>query len=83
MSQMMDEDDFGALFEEDNTKPRKRVSIGDKVSGTVMFLGSSSATIDLGGGLDALLDLADDEAALARYRSEGISVVRTAERATD
>ena len=58
MSQMMDEDDFGALFEEDNTKPRKRVNIGDKVSGTVMFLGSSSATVDLGGGLDALLDLA-------------------------
>ena len=58
MSQIMDEEDFGALFEADNTKPRKRVTVGDKVSGTVMFLGTSSATVDLGGGLDALLDMA-------------------------
>ena len=59
MAQMMEDEDFGALFEADNTKPRKRVTLGDKVSGTVMFLGSSTATVDLGDGLDALLDLAD------------------------
>lgn len=58
MPQTHDEEDFGALFEQDNVKPRKRVNIGDKVSGTVMFLGASSATVDLGDGLDALLDLA-------------------------
>ncbi len=56
MSQVIDEEDFGALFEEDNTKPRKRVTVGDKVSGTVLFLGTGSATVDLGGGLEALLD---------------------------
>ncbi len=56
MSQMTDEEDFGALFEADNTKPRKRVSVGDRVSGTVLFMGTGSATVDLGGGLEALLD---------------------------
>ncbi len=56
MSQITDDEDFGALFEADNTKPRKRVTVGDRVSGTVLFIGTGSATVDLGDGLEALLD---------------------------
>ena len=54
----MEEEDFGALLQEAEATPRRRVVLGDKVSGSVTFLGASAATVDLGGGLDGLLELA-------------------------
>jgi small subunit ribosomal protein S1 len=53
-----DDDDFEALLRETGLQQQRRVAPGERVSGTVTFLGDAHATVDLGGGLDGLLDLA-------------------------
>ena len=50
-------DEFEQLFEDSAQTPRRRVAPGEKVRGRIVFLGEKTATLDLGGGLEGLLDL--------------------------
>ena len=52
------EEDFETLLREVAPKQRRWVSPGERVTGRVVFVGEQHANIDLGDGLDALLDLA-------------------------
>jgi len=52
------DDDFESLFEQTSQGKRRRVEPGERVRGKVVFLGEKTATLDLGGGLEALYDLA-------------------------
>lgn len=51
-------DEFEALLRQEGSGPQRRYQPGDRVSGRVVYLGEKTATLDLGGGREALLDLA-------------------------
>lgn len=53
------EESFAELFEESLKTERRTVSPGDKVTGTVVQVGSERVLLDLGGGLDAMIDLTE------------------------
>jgi small subunit ribosomal protein S1 len=53
------EESFAELFEQSLTKVRRRVSPGEKVTGTVSQVGAERAIIDLGDGLDGIADLGE------------------------
>ena len=51
----MDRDEFGAMFEE-SLKNRRKVTAGEKVKATVLQAGKDRLVLDLGGGLDGILE---------------------------
>ena len=51
------DDDFGALLEASLGKKRRRLSVGDRVRGTIVQVGHESLIVDLGDSQDGLLDL--------------------------
>jgi small subunit ribosomal protein S1 len=53
-------DEFEALLaEQSQNGPRKRFEVGDRVRGQVVFVGKETATLDIGNGQEALLELAE------------------------
>src|SRR5258708_409540 len=50
------DESFAAMFEKSQHKKRRRVQPGDKVVGRVMNLSSRRALLDLGDGLDAMIE---------------------------
>lgn len=52
------EEDFEALLQQSAGRPRRHVHPGERVAGKIVFIGEKHATVDLGDGLDGLLDLA-------------------------
>ncbi len=52
------DEDFEALLQESAGKTRRHISPGERVSGRVVYVGEKHATVDLGGGVEGLLDLA-------------------------
>lgn len=53
-----DMEDFETLLQEQGDKKRRYVHPGERIRGKVVFVGEKHATVDLGDGLDGLLDLA-------------------------
>lgn len=50
--------EFGNLLDQEKTEPeQKKISVGDKVSGTVQKIDASSAFVDFGGRSEAVIDL--------------------------
>jgi small subunit ribosomal protein S1 len=58
MASPTDNDDFEALLREQAAVAPRRVQVGEKVRGTVVHVGEKTAVIDLGGGLEGMIDLA-------------------------
>ena len=59
MSQVEEEEDFGAMFEASLNKKRRYVHPGEKVSGTVMQVGEKRVIVDLGDGMDGMMELSE------------------------
>lgn len=51
------EESFAALFEESIRRKPKRVAPGERVTGTVVQVGANRVYLDLGGGLDGMIEL--------------------------
>lgn len=53
------EDDFGALFEASLKKKRKRLQPGEKAKGTVISVGEKRVLLDMGDGLDGMMEFSE------------------------
>lgn len=53
------EESFAELFAQSQQQERRRVSPGEKVTGTVVQVGAERVIVDLGDGLDGLADLGE------------------------
>lgn len=53
------EESFADLFEESLARPRRTAEVGEKLSGTVMQVGADRVYLDLGDGLDGLMELSE------------------------
>jgi small subunit ribosomal protein S1 len=56
---MEGEESFAELFERSLTTERRRVHPGEKVSGRVVQVGHDRAIVDLGDGIDAIIELSE------------------------
>lgn len=55
--EIFDDESFAELFEQSLRQKPKRVTPGERVEGTVVQVGSSRAYLDLGGGLEGMIEL--------------------------
>ena len=56
---MEGEESFAELFEQSLKTPRKEARPGEKLTGKVVQVGTDRAVIDLGGGMDGIIDLSE------------------------
>src|SRR5688572_11458389 len=72
--QTPDDEDFGALFEESERKKRRRFTVGEKVTATVVQVGAERLLLDLGDGQDAMMELNRWEAGSLPDLEEGATL---------
>jgi small subunit ribosomal protein S1 len=53
------EESFAELLEQNLKQKRRRVSPGEKVTGTIVQVGAEHALLDLGGGLDGIISIGE------------------------